>query len=169
MILRFNEQPLRDKVTEQCPPSQYWDHPDPFVIEVIVNTGDIDSYQHVNNSVYIRWLDECARQNSKQLGIDPDTASTFGFGMAVRDSHVTYLAPGHLGDTLLVGNWMSRHDGKFRATRQFQIVRAHDGATLARATLDYVCINIKTGKPCKMPELFRKNYQAHGAFNKIEA
>jgi acyl-CoA thioester hydrolase len=147
-----------------CPHTHYWDYPDPFVIDVSVNTDDIDSYQHVNNSVYIRWLDECARQNSKQLGVDPDEASAFGFGMAVRDSHVTYLAPGHLGDKLLVGNWMSKHDGKFRATRTFQIIRALDGVTLARATLDYVCINIKTGKPCKMPELFRNRYHAHKSF-----
>ncbi len=135
-----------------------WDHPNPFVIEVAAQQGDIDSYEHVNNSVYIRWLDECARENSKSVGIDPDTASELGFGMAVRDSHVTYLAAAHLGDNLLVGNWMTKNDGRLRATRQFQIIRKSDGVTLIRATLDYVCINIQSGRPCKMPALFRDNY-----------
>ena len=135
-----------------------WDHPNPFVIEVVAQQGDIDSYEHVNNSVYIRWLDECARENSKSVGIDPDTASELGFGMAVRDSHVTYLAAAHLGDNLLVGNWMTKNDGRLRATRQFQIIRKSDSVTLIRATLDYVCINIQSGRPCKMPALFRDNY-----------
>lgn len=141
-----------------------WDHPNPFIWTLVVHESHIDSYQHVNNAVYISWLDECARENSKQAGIDPDNALDFGFGMAVRDSHVSYLVAAHLGDTLLVGNWMSKHDGKLRATRQFQIIRASDGVTIARATLDYVCINIKSGRPSKMPDLFKDNYQVHESF-----
>ncbi len=137
-----------------------WDKPNPFIWQVSVMAADIDSYQHVNNSVYILWLDECARQNSKAVGIDPDTASEFGFGMAVRDSHVTYLAAAYLGDEVWVANWMTKNDGRLRATRQFQMIRKSDGATLLRATLDYVCININTGRPSKMPDLFRKNYAA---------
>lgn len=135
-----------------------WDFPNPFVIEVTAQESDIDSYQHVNNSVYIRWLDECARENSKAVGIDPDTASELGFGMAVRDSHVTYLAAAHLNDDLWVGNWMTKNDGRLRATRQFQIIRKSDGVTVVRASLDYVCINIESGRPCKMPALFKENY-----------
>ncbi len=153
-------QPESDQTIIEC----QWDHPDPFVIEVMVQKEHIDSYLHVNNSVYISWLDECARENSKQAGIDPDAASDFGYGMAVRDSHVTYLMAAHLGERLLVGNWMSKHDGKLRASRQFQIMRAHDGATIARATLDYVCINIKTGRPSKMPKEFKNNYSVHDSF-----
>ncbi|MEH6347984.1 MAG: thioesterase family protein [Bermanella sp.] len=147
---------INDNVT----PALNWDHLNPFVIEVAAQQSDIDSYEHVNNSVYIRWLDECARENSKSVGIDPDTASELGFGMAVRDSHVTYLAAAHLGDNVLIGNWMTKNDGRLRATRQFQVIRVSDGVTLVRATLDYVCINIQSGRPCKMPALFRDNYSS---------
>ena len=135
-----------------------WDFPNPFFLSVQVQADEIDSYKHVNNSVYIRWLDECARANSKAVGINPDLASELGYGMAVRDSHVTYLAAAHLNDELWVGNWMTKNDGRLRATRQFQIIRKSDNATIVRATLDYVCINIESGRPCKMPALFRDNY-----------
>ncbi len=141
-----------------------WVKPCPFVLKVRVEAADIDSYQHVNNSVYVRYLDECARENSKSMGINPDTASELGYGMAVRDSHVTYLAAAHLGDTLLVGNWMTKNDGRLRATRQFQIIRESDGVTVVRATLDYVCINIQTGRPSKMPALFKNHYEIHESF-----
>ena len=142
-----------------------WDHPNPFVIAIFAQQNDIDRYEHVNNSVYIRWLDECARENSRFVGINPDAASKLGFGMAVRDSYVTYLASAHLGDELLVGTWITKTDGRLRNTRQFQIIRKSDGTTLIRARLDYVCINIQSGKPCKMPELFRENYISNTDLN----
>jgi acyl-CoA thioester hydrolase len=139
-----------------------WDHPDPFVISVSADAGDIDSYQHVNNSVYVRWLDECAREHSKAVGIDAEDAGELGYGMAVRDSHITYFSSAYQGEEILVGNWLTHCDGRLRATRQFQIVRQADGVTLTRAELNYICIKIDSGRPCKMPELFREKYIVQG-------
>lgn len=135
-----------------------WDHASPFVICVSAEEDDIDSYRHVNNSVYVRWFDECAREHSKAVGIDTEDASNLGYGMAVRDSHITYHAPAYQGEKILVGNWLTQCDGRLRATREFQLVRATDGVTLARAELNYICIKIETGKPSKMPGLFRETY-----------
>jgi len=135
-----------------------WDHPDPFVISVSAREDDIDSYQHVNNSVYVRWFDECAREHSKAVGIDTEDAGELGFGMAVRDSRITYYAPAYQGEKILVGNWLTECDGRLRATRLFQIVRESDGVTLTRAELKYICIKIDSGKPSRMPELFRETY-----------
>ncbi len=135
-----------------------WDYPDPFIISVSARKEDIDSYQHVNNSVYVRWFDECAREHSKAVGIDTEDASELGYGMAVRDSQITYHVAARQGERVLVGNWLTECDGRLRASRQFQIVRESDGVTLARAKLDYICIKIDSGKPSKMPELFRQTY-----------
>ncbi len=135
-----------------------WDHPDPFVISVAAHAADIDSYKHVNNSVYVRWLDECAREHSKAVGIDAEDAGELGYGMAVRDSQITYYASAYQGEKILIGNWLTECDGRLRATRQFQIVRQADGVTLTRAELNYICIKIDSGRPCKMPELFREKY-----------
>ena len=135
-----------------------WDRPDPFVISVSAEENDIDSYQHVNNSVYVRWLDECAREHSRAVGIDTEDAAELGYGMAVRDSQITYLASAYQGEKILVGNWLTKCDYRLRASRQFQIVRESDGVTLARAELNYICIKIDSGKPSKMPQLFRDTY-----------
>ena len=135
-----------------------WDSPDPFVISVSAEENDIDSYQHVNNSVYVRWFDECAREHSRAVGIDTEDAGELGYGMAVRDSQITYHASAYQGEKILVGNWLTKCDGRLRATRQFQIVRESDGLTLARAELNYICIKIDSGKPSKMPALFRETY-----------
>ena len=84
-----------------------WEHPDPFVISVSAEENDIDSYQHVNNSVYVRWFDECARDHSRAVGIDTEDAGELGYGMAVRDSQITYLASAYQGEKILVGNWQT--------------------------------------------------------------
>lgn len=136
-----------------------WDRPEPYIHRLQVDRSAIDSYQHVNNAMYIRWLDDCARAHSFALGIDCDQAVEFGLGMAVRDIRATYLAAAFEGDEILVGTWIVHSDRKLRLTREFQILRAADGKTLVRAEIDYVCININTGRPAKMPNEFKELYK----------
>ncbi|GHA02584.1 hypothetical protein GCM10008090_09960 [Arenicella chitinivorans] len=139
-------------------PNPDWLYSDPFILPVTVGADAIDSYQHVNNSVYLRWVDDCARAHSLAAGIDCEHAVSFGHGMAVRESRATYLAAAFEGEQLLVGAWVLRNDRKLRITRQFQIVRKTDAATLVTAEVDYVCIDIQSGKPARMPAEFRDNY-----------
>ena len=103
-------------------------------------------------------MDECSREHSKAVGIDTADAGELGYGMAVTDSQITYHAAAYLGEEVLVGNWITKCDGRVRATREFQIVRVADGLTLTRATLNYICIKIRTGRACRMPQLFRERY-----------
>lgn len=135
-----------------------WVRPEPFVLSVKVGLSAIDSYQHVNNSVYLRWIDDCARAHSTAVGIDPEQASEFGLGMAVRESRATYHVAAHEGDDLQVGAWIVSNDRKLRLTREFQIIRVSDGLTLVSAEVDYVCINIHTGRAAKMPSEFKNLY-----------
>jgi len=135
-----------------------WNYPNPFVIQVDVKSADLDSYGHVNNAVYMRWLDECAREHSKADGIDCDEAQEYGFGMAVRESRIRYLSAAFEGESILIGNWIGFNDGRLRINRIFQIIRPEDNMSLLTANLDYVCINIATGRASKMPDLFRKVY-----------
>jgi len=137
-----------------------WDRPSPFVHKLVVDSSSIDSYQHVNNAIYLRWLDDCARAHSLALGIDCDQAVEFGLGMAVRQSRATYLAAAFDEDELEIATWIVKSDEKLRITREFQIVRPADGKTLVRAKIDYVCINIRTGRPAKMPAEFKELYVA---------
>jgi acyl-CoA thioester hydrolase len=43
--------------------------------------------------------------------------------------------------------------------RRFQVRRAADGETLARARTDYVCINLDTGRAARMPDVFQRSYR----------
>jgi len=45
-------------------------------------------------------------------------------------------------------------------TRHFQLVRPSDGTTLLRAQTTFVCIELSTGKPRRMPAEFIEGYGA---------
>lgn len=135
-----------------------WDHADPFFIPMTVTEDDIDSYGHVNNVVYVRWLAECAWAHSAAVGLPEDVCVALRRGMAVRTLHIDLLAAAYLGDELLVGDWVSANDRRLRATRTFQIVNPAKAVTLLRGRVDYVCINLDNGRPVRMPPEFLDRY-----------
>jgi acyl-CoA thioester hydrolase len=135
-----------------------WDHPDPFHIVVTVAESDIDSFGHVNNAVYLRWLSECAWAHSAAAGVTEEDCLALRRGMAVRSVHLDLLAAAYLGEELLIGDWVTANDRRLRATRTFQIVNPASDRTLLRGHVDYVCINLDNGRPARMPREFAERY-----------
>jgi len=78
--------------------------------------------------------------------------------MAVRDVRMSYLRATFEGDQLWVADWLTHNDGRLRATRSFQILRPADEACVMRAEIDYICINVSSGRPQRMPEGFLRAY-----------
>lgn len=136
----------------------HWDYPDPFILPVAVTEADIDSFGHVNNAVYLRWLTECAWAHSAAVGLSEDVCVGLRRGMAVRAIHLDLQAAAYRGDELLVGDWVTANDRRLRATRTFQIVHSARQSTLLRGHIDYVCINLDTGRPVRMPAEFLERY-----------
>ncbi len=137
-----------------------WDLPAPFVTTLNVAAADIDAYEHVNNAVYVTWLDRAAWSHSAALGLPVERCLEIDRGMAVLRSVIGYLRPALRGDTVHVATWLLAADYKLRARRRFQLRRAADGATLVRAEVEYVCIELSTGRPVRAPAEFRERYAA---------
>jgi acyl-CoA thioester hydrolase len=135
-----------------------WDFGNPHVVTVEVLAADIDAYHHVNNSVYLSWLDRAAWSHSASLGLSLEQCLALRRGMAAHRTQIDYLRAALLGDRVLVGTWIVSTDTKLRVERRFQIRRTADGETLARARIDYVCINLDSGRAVRMPESFRNAY-----------
>ena len=135
-----------------------WDHPSPHVVELQVQPGDIDAYNHVNNSVYLSWFDRVAWSHSAQLGISLERCVEMRRGMAAHRTEIDYLRAAVLGDRVWVGTWIVSTDNRLRVARRFQVLRDADHEVLARASTDYVCINLDSGRATRMPELFARSY-----------
>jgi acyl-CoA thioester hydrolase len=136
-----------------------FEHPSPHVIELEVEAQDIDAYDHVNNAVYLAWLDRAAWSHSAALGVPLERCVALRRGMAALRTEIDFVRAALLGDHVRVATWIAASDGRLRVERRFQVMRAADGSTLARARTEYVCINLDSGRAVRMPELFARSYQ----------
>lgn len=135
-----------------------WDLADPFFIELTVPGDAIDSYGHVNNAIYLDWLTRCAWAHSAAAGYPEARCIEMGRGMAVRRLDLEYLAACYEGDRIRIANWLVDNDGRLRATRHFQVVNRTRNQVALRGRVDYVCMNLATGRPVRMPEAFVSAY-----------
>jgi acyl-CoA thioester hydrolase len=135
-----------------------FDLPAPHILELVVGAADIDAYNHVNNAVYVTWCDRIAWDHSAALGLPLARCLEIDRGMAVVRTVIQYLRPALLGDVVHAATWIVPVDSRLRVRRRFQIKRMADTSTLARAEIEYVCIELSSGRPMRWPPEFRERY-----------
>lgn len=135
-----------------------WDLANPFTIDLKVSADDIDGLGHANNAAYVTWMERCAWRHSQSLGLDLVVYRNLDRAMAVLRHEIDYLASAYEEDELTVGTWIVASDHRLKMTRQFQLVRPADGLTLLRAQTTFVCIELSSGKPKRMPPEFVDGY-----------
>jgi acyl-CoA thioester hydrolase len=136
----------------------HWDAPNVHVVEIGVQPADIDAYGHVNNSVYLTWLDRAAWSHSAALGIPLEQCLRTRRGMAALRIEIDYLRAALAGGVVQVATWIESNDSRVRVGRCFQLWRPRDGQNLARARVGYVCINLDNGRAVRMPPEFIQAY-----------
>jgi acyl-CoA thioester hydrolase len=137
-----------------------FDLPHPHVLPLTVDDADIDAYNHVNNAVYVRWCDLVAWDHSAALGLPLARCLELDRGMAVIRTLISYARPAVLGDQVQIATWILPSESRLCIRRRFQIVRSERGETLARAEVEYACIELSSGKPVRWPAEFRGRYVA---------
>jgi acyl-CoA thioester hydrolase len=137
-----------------------WDLPSPHVVALSVDGADIDEYDHVNNAVYVTWCSRTAWEHSAALGLPVSSCVALDRGMAVIRTVISYARPALRGDAIEVATWLLPSESKTRVRRRFQMRRRPEGVTLARAEVEYACIELSTGRPTRWPPEFRERYVA---------
>jgi acyl-CoA thioester hydrolase len=135
-----------------------WDLPSPHAISITVSAAEIDAYDHVNNSVYMTWFDRAAWDHSAAVGLPVAQCLDLDRGMVVLRSVIAYVRPAVRGDAVQVATWILPNERKVRVSRRFQVLREPDGVTLARAEIEYACVELSTGRPSRWPPLFLERY-----------
>ncbi|MGX5219983.1 MULTISPECIES: acyl-CoA thioesterase [Pseudomonas] len=135
-----------------------WDMANPFVIDIIVGADDIDGLGHANNAVYVSWLERCAWRHSQFLGLDLVEYQRLDRAMAVTRHEIDYLASAYEDQELQMATWIVESDQRLKMDRRFQLIRPQDGVTLLRAKTTFVCIELSSGKPKRMPPEFIDGY-----------
>jgi len=125
-----------------------------FQFGIDVTEKDVDQNGHVNNVVYIQWMQDAAIAHARASGCTK-ASQAVGATWVVRTHRIEYLSPLFAGDQVTVLTWPANFQ-RVRSTRKYKFVRAKDGAVIARAETDWVFVNAKTGRPLSIPEEVRK-------------
>ncbi|MGH8445170.1 MAG: acyl-CoA thioesterase [Solimonas sp.] len=134
---------------------EVWDVARPFVETAVIQAGDIDRFGHTNNVVYLSLLERVAWSHSVSLGLDFGDYERIGAGCVARRHELDYLAPTFAGDELWLATWVHENDFRLSMWRRYQIVRASDRRTVLRGQTQWVCVDMKSGKPKRMPAEFQ--------------
>lgn len=123
---------------------------DIFDLTILVNTTHIDEMQHVNNVVYLQWVQDVALAHWNTVA--NETRKKFNW-VALRHE-IDYKSPGFAGDELIARTWVYNFEG-VKSTRMVQIIRKKDNKLLAEARSTWCLLNGANNRPVKVPEEIR--------------
>ena len=122
-----------------------------LVVELQVRTYELDSYNHVNNAVYLNYLEYARMEFLDRIGFDFKTLTEEGYMLYVSHVDIKYKASARLGDKLFIEVEHTKL-GKLSGTFH-QVVRNEQNVVCAEADVSWGCVN-REGRPTKLPEKY---------------
>lgn len=113
-----------------------------FEIPIRILPRDIDELGHVNNVVYLRWVQEAAVAHWRHAAPQADQEK---LAWVVLRHEIDYKEAALPDDEIVARTWI----GSARATfeRFTEIIRVEDGKTLAKTRTLWCPLDKSTGKP----------------------
>lgn len=128
-------------------------------IPVRPEAGDIDALGHVNNAVYVRWLQEAGTAHWHALATPQEQA---GLIWVVVRHEIDYRKPCHLGEDLVAETWVDNPRGA-RFDRLVRILGAGETDVRAEARTTWVLMDRARMRPLRIPaELARRFFGRPG-------
>ncbi|RKX32177.1 MAG: acyl-CoA thioesterase [Verrucomicrobia bacterium] len=122
-----------------------------FRHEFVVPKEAIDGNGHVNNVVYIQWMQDVAIRHADACG-GTAALEAIDCTWVVRSHTVKYLKPAYEGDRIEARTWVVDMR-RVRSLRRTAFVRLRDGKVIVRGETDWVLVSELTGRPCAIPEI----------------
>ena len=121
-----------------------------FALSITVDPSDIDQLGHVNNVVYLRWVQEAAVAHWRAAASEADQATLL---WVVVRHEIDYKRPALMGQKIVAHTWVGTATRR-AFDRHTEFTRLDDGKVLARVRTVWCPIDAHTGKPTDVcPEL----------------
>lgn len=143
-----------------------------FVAYARVRFNDLDPLGHVNNAVYVTYLEQAAIDHAAALNLDQDRLATLGGVFIARRHLIDFLRPAVADDRLQIVTWIGEMRGA-RAVRFYEIERqagatatgwprqdrrltageslADFGDLILQARTDWAFVDPGSGRPRRIP------------------
>jgi len=120
-------------------------HPNSRVFElpVTVSDSDIDELDHVNNIVYLRWVQEAA---SAHWAVLSNAGINEKYVWVVLRHEIDYLQPALRNDTIMAHTWVGKNAG-VKSERHTQLYNTVTGKKLAEAVTTWCLLDAVTMRP----------------------
>ena len=111
--------------------------------------ADVDELGHVNNAVYLRYMEDTARAHSLHIGMGLPVMQSHGVVPVVRKYNITYHRSALLNDSLEISTYTNASG--VRAYRRFEI-RFLDGRLAVEADSEWVWVDPVRMRPKNPPK-----------------
>ena len=118
-----------------------------FELSIEILPEDIDVLGHVNNVVYVRWIQEASKAHWYAAATD---AQKEAIAWVVARHEIDYLDSARLGDAVMARTWVgAAHKHLFE--RHVEIVRVQDEKVIARARSVWCPVDLRTRRLTRVP------------------
>lgn len=129
-----------------------------FDLRIKVKPEHIDVLGHVNNVVYVQWMQDVASAHIETLGVGLDQYLEMKHAMVAVEHHVQYRKAAMLDDDVILRTWLYEINALY-SFRQYAFFNAKDHSLLFTGNTKWACIEIASGRPKRMSPTFIQAYQ----------
>ena len=127
-----------------------------FELRVAVTPADIDGLGHVNNTVYLRWVQDAATAHWEALASAENQAAIM---WVVLRHEIDYKAAARAEEEVLLRTWVGTAS-RLTFERFTEIMRAQDRQIFAQARTLWCPVNPKTSRPTRVTPELRAQFSA---------
>jgi len=125
-----------------------------FEMIISVLPGDIDEQNHVNNTVYLRWVQDVATAHWRAVA---SAKAQESIGWVVLRHEIDYKGPATLGDEVVLRTWVGKAT-RLTFERFTEIRRNRDGRLLSEARTLWCPIDAQTGRVVRVSTEVRSQF-----------
>ena len=118
-----------------------------FTLSIIPTAADIDELGHVNNAVWVRWIQDVAIAHWNAAA---DPAHVTDYYWVVVRHEIDYLGNVGAGEAVTARTWVSDPPRGARFDRNMEFARA-DGKVMVRAKSTWAIVERASGRVLRVP------------------
>lgn len=131
---------------------------DIFDLIIQVQPEHIDGLGHVNNVVYMQWMQEVTTAHIEAIGLGLEQYHALKHAMVAVEHQVQYRKAAFEGDEIILRTWLNDINALY-SFRQYAFYRPQDQTLLFTGNTQWACIEMATGRPKRMSPTFTQAYQ----------
>lgn len=115
-----------------------------FILKRTVSATEIDRLQHVNNTVYLQWVQDISEKHWEHLTRNNPQEK---YIWVIIRHEIDYIKPAVLGDTITLKTWVGETKG-VKSMRHVEILK--NDTLLAKAQTTWCLLEAKTKHPTRI-------------------